>query len=278
MKNISILVIIVSLLIAPSTHLVSQEFNSVLSNNFLVELEDIEQILIHKIELIGAWIERDSFDKWTYPENPLAKHSQYCSFESSLPNGKYLYVANNNSVEVWEGSRKLAVITQDKIIAPARVSASEVGNKVINGNKLVPNMKYDVDGFSYQTDSNGLVKAVSAKIFNATRIRLDYQQAKSVKIKDGLRGDQGAHLIAARFFGPGEQINVVPMSDELNLGRWKLMENSWAEAFNANKFVEIKVEIRVVYDQNSKRPIKFLVDEVIDGVIKPTKEFSNVGL
>lgn len=275
LKKLRILAIILSLLFLPSINLVSQEFKPATSNDILFELTNTEQILIHKIELIGAWLERKSFENWIDAENPFAKLPQYSSFESTLPKGNFIYIVNNDSVLVWESGLKLAVLTKNKITAPGRITASEVGNKVINGNKLIPNMKYDVDGFIYQTDSNGLVKTVSAKINNTTRIRLDYQQSKSVKIKDGLLGDQGGHLIAARFFGPGEQINVVPMSDELNLGRWKMMENSWAEAFNTNKLVDINVEMQIFYEGSTKRPIRFEVQYKIGSGDWIEKEFLN---
>lgn len=58
-----------------------------------------------------------------------------------------------------------------------------------------------------------------------TKDRNVYQQGKSVDIKDGIKGDdQGGHIIARVFNGPGEQINYVPQTAKLNNGEWKSME------------------------------------------------------
>ena len=44
-----------------------------------------------------------------------------------------------------------------------------------------------------------------------------YQQRKAVEIKDGVKGeDQGGHLIARNFNGPGEQISYIPQNAKLN--------------------------------------------------------------
>ena len=44
-----------------------------------------------------------------------------------------------------------------------------------------------------------------------------YQQRKAVEIKDGVKGeDQGGHLIARIFNGPGEQISDIPQNAKLN--------------------------------------------------------------
>ena len=58
-----------------------------------------------------------------------------------------------------------------------------------------------------------------------------YQQRKAVEIKDGVKGeDQGGHLIARIFNGPGEQINYIPQNAKLNNGEWRAMEAKWQKA------------------------------------------------
>lgn len=105
------------------------------------------------------------------------------------------------------------------------------------------------------------------------RIRLGNQQIRAIDIKDGIRGtDQGGHIVASRFFGPGEQINMYPMVDKLNLGAWKQMENSWADAMVAGK--DVKIEVNAIFEGTSKRPSKFEVEYYIDGEYN-FKEFIN---
>lgn len=80
--------------------------------------------------------------------------------------------------------------------------------------------------------------------------RNGYQQCKVGKC--GETGDDGGHLIATRFSGLGEKINMVPMNSNLNRSEWKKMENIWARSLKDNK--EISVKIESVYIRNSDRP------------------------
>ncbi len=138
-------------------------------------------------------------------------------------------------------------------------------NKALNGD-LKPNHKYKVGNHLYETDDAGRVSRVSGKLDLNTRDRNTYQQVKSAKeagIKDGLSDDDGGHLIASIFDGPGEQINYAPMNSNLNRGAWKRMENKWADALKEGK--DVKVDIQPVYDGASKRPEAFEVQYWIDG-------------
>ncbi|WP_312037041.1 DNA/RNA non-specific endonuclease [Proteus vulgaris] len=66
----------------------------------------------------------------------------------------------------------------------------------------------------YQTDSLGRVTSVTATLELNKSDRNGYQQCKVGKC--GETGDDGGHLIATRFSGPGEKINMVPMNSNLN--------------------------------------------------------------
>ena len=145
-------------------------------------------------------------------------------------------------------------------------------NKNLN-KKLEPNKIYKVDGYSYFTDEYGRVNKVSGELKLETKDRNLYQQGKSVEIKDGIAGeDQGGHIIARIFNGPGEQINYVPQSAKLNNGQWRAMERTWQEALTEGKKVDINIE--VVYNQNSKRPESFNITYYINGKLN-TKQFDN---
>ncbi len=138
---------------------------------------------------------------------------------------------------------------------------------------LKPNAKYKIDGYLYETDELGRVKKVSGELKLEPRGRNTHQQGKSVELKDGVKGtDEGGHLIADRFYGPGEQINYLPQKGSLNQGAWKKMENDWAKELAAGKKVE--VDIRPIFEGNSKRPIGFKVKETINGKSK-IREFKN---
>ncbi|ELH4811279.1 DNA/RNA non-specific endonuclease [Vibrio vulnificus] len=140
-------------------------------------------------------------------------------------------------------------------------------NKALNG-KLEANATYKVGSYSYKTDELGRVHSVSGKLELSKADRNKYQQSKAGEtdgIKDGLLDDEGGHLIASIFKGPGEQINYAAMNGNLNKGAWKRMENEWAKALKGNPPKEVQVEINAIYENNSKRPEAFDVKFLIDG-------------
>lgn len=144
-------------------------------------------------------------------------------------------------------------------------------NKKLNG-KLNPNETYDVGGYLYKTDDLGRVNKVKAKLELKNKGRNKHQQGKSVTLKDGVKGqDDGGHLIAQIFNGPGEQINYVPQKSSLNRGAWKTMENQWAKALKEKK--KVNIEINNIFEGNSKRPkfqkvIYKIEDEVFEEIFK----------
>lgn len=87
-------------------------------------------------------------------------------------------------------------------------------------------------------------------------------------------GNEGGHLIASIFSGPGEKLNLVPMNGNLNKGEWKVMENEWAKALDANKKVEVKIS--PIYDGFGPRPKSFEVKYKIDGQRPVEITFDNV--
>jgi hypothetical protein len=136
-------------------------------------------------------------------------------------------------------------------------------NKALNGT-LKPNSKYKVGDKIYETDELGRVNRVSGNLELGKIGRNEYQQGKSVTLKDGTKGvDEGGHLVGHQFKGAGEQINYVPMKGSLNQGAWKQMEQDWAKALRDGKKVEI--DINPIYEGVSKRPSEIEVFYKIDG-------------
>lgn len=181
---------------------------------------------------------------------------------------------NDDAYEILDGTgKKWGTLYKDKIEAPARVTSGTAGNPILNKVPLIKNFIYEVDGFIYHTDDMGRVVKTVADLDDIVRVRLGNQQIRAIDVKDGVRGtDQGGHIIASRFFGPGEQINMYPMVDKLNLGAWKQMETSWADAMVEKK--DVIVNIEAVFNGTSKRPEAFEVSYWIDG-IKSIRTFIN---
>lgn len=140
-------------------------------------------------------------------------------------------------------------------------------NKKLNESPQ-PNTDYKVGDKLYRTDETGKVRNVSGNLSLGKYGRNEYQQRRSIEIKDGRKGiDDGGHLIAHQFKGAGEQINYVPMlGGELNRGQWKRMEGEWQKALKRTPPGEVTVDINILYKAASKRPLGFVVNYTIDGI------------
>jgi sRNA-binding regulator protein Hfq len=143
-------------------------------------------------------------------------------------------------------------------------------------NKPEPNKVYNVQNTNtgkphkYTTGVGGRVEKVEAELKLAPRDRNGYQQSVKCNGSKGgtLGSDQGGHLIGSRFDGAGEQINLVPMTSDVNLSQWKTMENNWAAQLNPvppGVPKTVKIQIDVKYDDPLKpnRPTRFIVTETI---------------
>jgi len=65
------------------------------------------------------------------------------------------------------------------------------------------------------------------------------------------------------------------MNSNLNRGVWKSMENKWADALSSKPPKKVKIEIKSIYEENSKRPDAFEVKYII-GDEKRTRTFLNM--
>lgn len=132
--------------------------------------------------------------------------------------------------------------------------------------KLQPDADYHVNGYKFSTDAQGRVKSVEGELTLAKAERNGYQQRVAGGKTDRLEDDQGGHLIASIFNGPGEAINLKAMNGSLNNKEFKNLETTLADALKAGKKVDVKID--VVHSGDSLRPDKFMVTYVIDGAPK----------
>ncbi len=141
----------------------------------------------------------------------------------------------------------------------------------LNAKTLKPDTDYLVNGYTYRTDARGRVTSAEGTLDLRTAERNGYQQAKAGR-GDRLSDDQGGHLIASIFNGPGDRLNLVPMNGNLNQGAWKRLENQLADALRSGKKVDVQVSVQ--YGPTGERPAKFIIDYVIDGT-PATQVFRN---
>ncbi|EHL6854964.1 hemagglutinin repeat-containing protein, partial [Escherichia coli] len=171
---------------------------------------------------------------------------------------------------VTGGMGKSGTSTVTKNIVVVNSGKKGAWNQAMN--KPEPNTIYKVDGNkTFQTDALGRTSSVEGILVASKSDRNTYQQCKAGKC--GSSGDEGGHLIASIFNGPGEKLNLVPMDGNLNKGVWKQMENTWANALKDGKQVNVKIE--PVYTGENKRPDSFSVTYSIDGGRPVIKDISN---
>lgn len=78
-----------------------------------------------------------------------------------------------------------------------------------------------------------------------------------------LLGDHAGHLIGDRFGGSPKLDNLVSQAAQVNLSKYKVIENLWAQALGAEQKVTVGIEVH--YDGGT-RPTAFTVVYTIDGV------------
>ncbi|WP_231038024.1 DNA/RNA non-specific endonuclease [Pectinatus frisingensis] len=118
------------------------------------------------------------------------------------------------------------------------------------------------EGYKYVTDSDGRISSVEANLESGIADRNKYAQ-RTVGGDDRLPNDDGGHLIASIFKGSGEIDNLVPMNSTLNRSEYKSLENTWKNALDEGKTVNVKIE--PTYNSGSVRPAKFDIEYTIDG-------------
>ncbi|MCF4091640.1 hemagglutinin repeat-containing protein, partial [Escherichia coli] len=179
-----------------------------------------------------------------------------------------LAVAALGAVTGGMGKSGTSTVTKNIVV----VNSGKKGTWNQAMNKPEPNTIYKVDGNkTFQTDALGRTSSVEGILVASKSDRNTYQQCKAGKC--GSSGDEGGHLIASIFNGPGEKLNLVPMDGNLNKGVWKQMENTWANALKDGKQVNVKIE--PVYTGENKRPDSFSVTYSIDGGRPVIKDISN---
>ena len=149
-------------------------------------------------------------------------------------------------------------------------------NRSANRRNLQPNATYveSRTGYTYKTDARGRVTHFSGQLQAGPGNRNAYQQRVAGR-PFRKRTDQGGHLFAHIFRGPGERINLVAMDANLNLSAWKRMENRWAQALGNGSTVRVEGQVNYAPNSGSTRPTSFRVTEQIDNGPKRTHRFRN---
>lgn len=135
-------------------------------------------------------------------------------------------------------------------------------------NNVLPNMIYEVDDFvTYKTDNLGRVIEVVAdrsKLDRANITRAGRASETQAAVTKNFPGHDSGHLVDCASGGANEMINQVPMEKQFNRnGAWKKMEQMEIKAVKEGK--DVKVTRKVIYEDGTTRPTKFISEIEIDG-------------
>mgnify|MGYP005786211233 FL=1 len=133
------------------------------------------------------------------------------------------------------------------------------------GNKLLPDIQYEINGYTYKTDELG-------RIISAEGILHLKEHLGRLLIKDSLsdiakgdqkEGDQRGHIIGDQFDGSNGLENMIAQDAGINMKDYKNFENELAREVKEGKNVEVQIEPE--YEGNSGRPDRIIVTYTIDG-------------
>lgn len=161
-------------------------------------------------------------------------------------------------------SESHAPIDADKPIEGKKIYTDDNGNQYRIGNELIPSNQYEVNGYTYQTDSHGRVKSAEGQLhIDETPRKYISSSMESIGKGDQQEGDQRGHLIGDKFGGGNGLENIVAMNGKVNQGDYKAIENKCAKALGNDREVHMKIVPK--YEGVSHRPTAFRITYIIDG-------------
>lgn len=133
------------------------------------------------------------------------------------------------------------------------------------GIDLLPNNKYEINGYTYITDELGRIRRVTGILYLKTREgRLPIRDSiEDIGKGDQREGDDRGHLIGDQFDGSNGLENMIPQDANINRTDFKNFENELAKEVKNGK--EVKVEVELEYEGDSRRPSEIVVTYSIDG-------------
>ena len=150
-------------------------------------------------------------------------------------------------------------------------------------NDATPNMRYEYGGYAYETDALGRVKISEGEIGLTATGRNDSALQADIG-REGRDTDVGFHIIADRFGGQTNRLNVVPGNGKpigdglpnLNQGPYKQFENTVGKlAGDPKNTVEVRIEAAYDSGNTTTRPDRFEASYRVNGGLWSTQSFVN---
>lgn len=150
-------------------------------------------------------------------------------------------------------------------------------------NNAVPNTRYEFGNYSYTTDANGRVSVAEGTIDLTPAGRNDPTLQAQIG-REGRSTDVGFHIIADRFGGQTNRLNVVPGNGRpigdgapnLNQGAFKRFENEIGDiASQPGNRVEVRIQAEYDPTNASSRPDSFTAQYRVNDGAWRTRTFDN---
>lgn len=139
---------------------------------------------------------------------------------------------------------------------------------------VLPNTKYVVNGYTYQSDDKGRIIHVEGNLV----VKDGERASLNAKVADMGDNDQRGHIIADIFGGSNQNDNLVAQLQPVNQGSYKILENCLADLSHSQN--QVHGNYTIEYGDSSSRPSAITVNYSINGGT-PTSQldtFSKLGL
>lgn len=185
-----------------------------------------------------------------------------------------------------DGNSSSGIVSLAKPAAPASAKVKVETFKDADAfneaaNDAAPNTRYQYGDYSYTTDAKGRVAVAEGEVSLDPTGRNDPDLQAEIG-HEGKKTDIGFHLIADRFGGQTNRLNVVPGNGRsvgdgepnLNQGAYKHFENTVAGLAESHK-VEVRIEPEYNKSNTGVRPDRFEASYRVDGGAWHTQAFVN---
>ncbi len=233
----------------------------------------LKQGLVQNAELLTFFEENSRFvSTWDYISKQLPNRgfnpqflglfvqaNEYAKYGGNRVEN-YIYKENGNGnidILTKDRNKHLATLWKGNTI---EIDANDV-NSWFAQLKPFPKCTYIINGAQYQTDANGRIeKAIFSLDSTSVGKHLRDQDVQAnmhtLKGSNSKLYDAG-HIVADRFGGSSNMVNLVPMTRKVNRSDYKRIENLWAKNIKQGKTVS--AEVIIEYDTSSQIPSRFKV-------------------
>ncbi|MED3200597.1 DNA/RNA non-specific endonuclease [Bacillus toyonensis] len=182
---------------------------------------------------------------------------------TKIPQGELIeaYYKFAKSKDGGKGTGKGGTVSEVKTFV-------DKGEQFTNGrkNRLKPEIRYKTGEYDYfyETDNLGRIEKFETDKLQLTERekRLSHSKNTLGKVKGQ---DHAGHLAGDRFGGSPKIDNLVSQLSDVNLKKYKKVEDKWAAALKEKPPKEVTVKVDIIYSGNDMRPDKFIVNYTIDG-------------